>query len=165
MSHKPRRGLAALTALSFWMAAGAAAACTPPPPASAEEVAARVVRYQQDRWTRSDSVYLALATNQGSSPPESGPLRIWTELTPVLQLKGRPVTQPLRIEQTGMSSCGPVPYLEVLLEKSGGYYLVYSTSQTTEQDAIIATVRVRELVEPQAIAAWRAAAARGGGQE
>lgn len=158
MPNTPRLGLLAAAVAAASMLAGAAAACTPAPPASPEEVAARVLRYQEEQWTRAGSVYLAQATSEGRSPPSSGPLRTWTELTPVLQLKGKPVTERVRIHQTGMSSCGPLPYLDVLMEKAGGYYLVYSTSQTTEQDAIIATVRVRELVEPQAIEAWRAAA-------
>jgi hypothetical protein len=159
MPNTPRPGLLAAAAVAASsIIAGAAAACTPPPPASPEEVAARVLRYQEDQWTRAENVYLAHATRQGGSPPESGPLRIWTDLTPVLQLKGRPVTERVRIQQTGMSSCGPLPYLDALMEKPGGYYLVYSTSQTAEPDAIIATVRVRDLVEPKAIAAWRAAA-------
>jgi hypothetical protein len=159
MLHKLRLGLLAASVTASWIVASAAAACVLAPPASSEETAARVLRFQDEQWTRAQNVYLAQTTSEGRSMAEDGALRVWTELTPVLQLKGHPVTAPQRVQQTGMSSCGPLPDLQVLLEKSGGYYIVYSSSPTATPDSIRATVPVRKLVEPHAIAAWRAAAA------
>ncbi|RYG75158.1 MAG: hypothetical protein EON59_18500 [Alphaproteobacteria bacterium] len=135
-----------------------AEACLMAPPASPEETAARTREYQSDLWTRSDSIFVARVTRHGTVQMEWG-RGLWTELTPVLQLKGERRTARTRIQHTVFTSCGPAPILDALHPAPDEFYIVYSTSAAHEQGSINATLRLQDLVDPLAVTAWSEATA------
>lgn len=161
ISHK---GLWGYVAAVLLLSSTSAVACVMAPPASPEETAARILKYQTDLWTRSESVFLARVTRHGTVRMEWGS-GLWAELTPVLQLKGARATERTRIQHTGFTSCGPAPFLDALHPTPDDFYIVYSASEAPAPGSIDATLRLPALVEPLAIAAWNEAASRGADQD
>ena len=147
------RYIFAAVMLSVAALTSAAHACVLAPPATPEEETARILRYQTDLWSRSQSVFLVRTDKPGRV--KNGGLQ--ATLVPILQLKGARTTEPLRVAHTQWTSCGPAPFFDALNGRSDEFFVAYSTDADPTESSVLATLRPSELIEPQAQAAWRAA--------
>ena len=153
--HTPLFALLAAACLAI--AAQPAEACVLAPPASSEVVTERTLAYQTQLWTRSDLVFLSRVDRIGSVRLSGyGSRGLRAELTPALALKGQLPTRPVPIRHTTFTSCGPIPFLDALDGQEGDWFVTYARSLPSGL-SVDATVRVADLVEPEALRAWRKA--------
>lgn len=128
-------------------------ACSLLPPASAEVVAERVRNDQGQLWERSDAVFLSEATafERIALPGGDG---FSATLVPSLALKGDLPAGRIGIRHTTFTSCGPIPFLPALSGREGECFVTFARALPSGL-SIDATVPVGDLVEPEALRAWR----------
>ena len=116
-------------------------ACTLPPPASAEVLAERVRNYQGELWERSDAVFLseASAFERIAIPGGDG---FSATLVPSLALKGDLPAERIGIRHTTLSG------------REGEWFVTFARRLPTGL-SVDATVPVGDLIEPEALRAWR----------
>lgn len=139
-----------------------ALACVLAPPATPEVQRQRTLDFQASLWARSEAVFLASVEgrDQVKISDASGRMGEQVVLRPILQLKGPATTSLTTVRHTGLTSCGPAPFLDVLDPTAEGVFVVYSSSASPTGDTVIGTLGPKALVEPRALEAWAQAYAR-----
>ena len=148
--------------LAVWISAALLAsvatpslACAPPLPSPDEVVAQRVRNHQSELWDRSDVVFLseASAFERISLPGGDG---FSATLIPGLALKGNLPDERIAIRHTTFTSCGPIPFLDALSGREGEWFVTY-VRRLPSGLSIDATIPVADLVDDEALRAWRKA--------
>jgi hypothetical protein len=136
------------------VAATPAGACVLAPPGSPEAVAERTRAYQAQLWERADAVFLSrvgqIESIRLSGYGSSGRRAV---LTPSLVLKGQTPPRPVPIRHTTGTTCGPIPFLDALDGREGDWFVTYARALPSGL-SVDATVRIDDLVEPEALRAW-----------
>ena len=146
--------------LSAWVSAAVlvfvstpALACVMAPPAPDEVVAERVRNHQAELWTRSDVVFLSEASAFEQIELGAGD-GFSATLAPSLALKGDLPEERIGIRHTTFTSCGPIPFLDALSGHEGEWFVTYGR-QVSSGLSIDATIPVADLVDAEALRAWR----------
>lgn len=132
-----------------------ALACAPPLPASDEVVADRVRNRQLELWDRSDVVFLSEASAFERIVLDGGD-GFSATLAPSLALKGDLPAERLAIRHTTLTNCGPIPFLDALSGREGEWFVTYGRYVNSGL-SVDATVPVADLVNDEALRAWRKA--------
>ncbi len=129
--------------------------CEPTRPTPPEVVAERARSHQAEMWARSDAVFLSQAVDfeRISLPGGRGFSAV---LTPSMALKGNLPTQRIGIRHSTATSCGAIPSLDALVGHEGEWFVTYVRVLPSGL-SVDATVPVTDLVEPEALRAWRKA--------
>ena len=132
-------------------------ACVMAPPASGEVVAERVRNYQAELWSRSDVVFLSEAGSFDRVVlTGSGMQGVSATLSPSLALKGELPAGRIDIRHTTATSCGPIPFLDALSGREGDWFVTFGR-RVSSGLSVDATVPVADLVDAEALRAWRKA--------
>lgn len=129
-----------------------ASACSiappPYPPPTPEQVRAGIRASQQGLWKRADLVFTAGVISIGRAQPAGYPgfRKAW--LRPLALLKGSALPGRFTLQHEDMTSCGAYPVFDVLGGGKGRFYLVYARAGPIGNRTVLATVAVRDLVDP-----------------
>ena len=148
--------------LSAWVSAAAlvfgstpALACVMAPPAPEEGDTERVRNHQAELWTRSDVVFLSEASAFERIKLGGGD-GFSATLAPSLALKGDLPEERIGIRHTTFTSCGPIPFLDALSGGEGDWFVTYARDLPSGL-SVDATIRLADLVDQEALRAWRKA--------
>lgn len=133
-------------------------ACEPISPVSqtSQDLAAERVRnHQAEMWARADAVFLseAGAFERIALPGGNG---FSATLSPSLALKGDLPSERIGIRHSTVTSCGAIPFLDALVGREGEWFVTY-VRRLPSGLSVDETVPVSDLVEPEALRAWRKA--------
>jgi hypothetical protein len=128
-------------------------ACEPTTPAPSEPSVERIRSHQIELWQRSDAVFLseAGAFERIGLPGGRG---FSTTLTPSLVLKGDLPSERIDIRHSTITSCGAIPFLDALVGREGEWFVTY-VRRLPSGLSVDETVPVADLVDPEALRAWR----------
>ncbi|WP_309627017.1 hypothetical protein [Brevundimonas sp.] len=148
--------------LSVWVIAAVlsavaapALACSPLVDATPEAAAERVRNRQIELWDRSDAIFLSEASAFERIELDGGD-GFSATLVPSLALKGDLPSGRIAIRHTTFTSCGPIPFLDALSGREGDWFVTYARDLPSGL-SIDATVAVADLVDQEALRAWRKA--------
>ena len=148
--------------LSVWVfaavlaaVAAPALACSPLVDASPDAAAERVRNRQVELWDRSDVIFLSEASAFERIELDGGS-GFSATLAPSLALKGDLPAERIAIRHTTFTSCGPIPFLDALSGREGEWFVTYGRDLPSGL-SIDATIPVADLVEAEALRAWRKA--------
>ena len=144
-------------ALAVALTAGStpALACDMAPPASEAGAAERVRNYQAALWARSDVIFLSEASAFERIELGGGD-GFSATLAPSLAFKGDLPAERIAIRHTTFTSCGPIPFLHALSGHEGEWFVTYGRYVSSGL-SIDATIPVADLIDEEALRAWRKA--------